>query len=152
VRGDARNPEACARLVVDLVGQLHSLVSRHDGELGSRSEGAVGLRPLHPHTLSDSAVVHALSDGVDDAGAVAVRNDARERHPVAHPVAAFFRVPGIDAGDRNPNSDLAVARLRVRHLTDLEHLPRRSARAPANRELLCPGAYTSAEALLTCKY
>jgi hypothetical protein len=122
VRGDAGNPEARARLIVDVVGELHSLVSRHGGQLRRSSEGTVRLRPVHPHTLSDSAGVYALSDGVDDAGAVAVRNDARERQPVPHPVAAFLGVPAIDARDGNPNAHLARSGLRVGHLTDLKHL------------------------------
>jgi hypothetical protein len=48
VRGGAGNPEAGARLVVDLVGQLDSLVSRHDGQLRGSSQGTVRLRPVDP--------------------------------------------------------------------------------------------------------
>src|SRR5207247_5932491 len=114
------------RLIVDFTGEVHSLLIRHNRQLRSGTEWAVGLRPVQPHTLTNSTGVHAVAHGVDYAGTIAVRNDARELHPVSEPVAAFLGVARVHARESKPDADLAVTWLRVGHLADLEHLRRRS--------------------------
>src|SRR3954471_8822409 len=118
VRGDAGDPEARTDLVADLRRELDSLLVRHDGQLRGGSERTVRLRPVDPDALADAAAVDAFSDGVDDTGTVTVRNDPRERHPAAEPVAAFLDVACVHPGEGDPDAHLAGAGLGLGHLSD----------------------------------
>ena len=124
VRGDPGDAETGADLVGYLVGQVNGKLLRHDGVLGSGAERAVGLGAVHPDTLPDAVPADAVTDGVDGAGAVAVRDDARVRHRGAEPAAALLRVAGVHAGEPHPDADLPGSRLGVGELADLQDVGR----------------------------
>ena len=124
--GDAGNAQTRAHLVADVVGERDRLVGGHHGELRGGAEGPVGLGAVDPDALSGPGRVDAVADRVDDARPVAVRDHPRIRHPVADPVAALLRVPGVDARDSDADANLARSRLGVGHLADLQHLRRRA--------------------------
>ena len=109
-----------------LLTQLDGLLGRHDGPLRCGPERPIGLRAVHPDALADPGRIGALPDRVDHPGAVAVRDHARERHPVAQPVAALLRVAGVDARQAQTDPDVARAGLWRRQVPDLQDLRSRS--------------------------
>ena len=64
---------------------------------------------------------HAFADALDLAGAVAVRNDAREGDLAGGP-GAPFDVGWVDPGGDELDAHLAAARLRRLHVGDAQHL------------------------------
>ena len=92
--GNARDPQACTSLVADLVRQVDREVARNDRVLSSRAERTVGLCPIRPDPCSDPNRVDSITDRVEHAAAVAVRNDKRERPEHLHCPAASQSRPG----------------------------------------------------------
>jgi hypothetical protein len=76
-----------------------------------------------PHALADAIFRPARAHGVDDPGAVAVRDDPRVRHGRALPPVPLLDVSGAEARHRHGDPDLAWPGLRVRHLTDHQGVP-----------------------------
>ena len=84
---------------------------------------AVALAVEQPDALAGLEPRDAVADLVDDARAVAVRNDARIFHR-AIAAAAAADIGGIDAGRLQPHPDFARAGHRRRHLAIGQHLGR----------------------------
>ena len=124
VSRDPRNSQARAHLVGDFIDERNGLQVGHAGQLRGGAEWPVRLCAIGPHPLPDPAAVHAVADGVDHAGTVAVRDDPRETHRISKPAGALLRIAGIDAGEANPYPDFARARFGSRQLPDLQHLCR----------------------------
>jgi hypothetical protein len=95
---DAWNAKACAHLVGDFIGDRNGLPVRDTSQLRGSAERPIGLRAIGPHPLPDPAAVHAVADGINHAGAIAVRNDPRKAHRSSLPAGALLGVAGIDAG------------------------------------------------------
>jgi hypothetical protein len=81
---------------------------------------AIGKSSL-PSALTNATGVHSFPRAFDDARAVAVRDDARERHPETEPVDALLRVAGIDSGEAQPHPDFSGTRLRRGQLAHAQH-------------------------------
>src|SRR6516164_6814157 len=126
VCGDAWNAKARAYLVGDFVGERNGLALRHAGQLRGGAKRPVGLRAVGPHPLPDPAAVHSVADGVDHAGAVAVRDDPRKAHRSSLPAGALLGVAGIEAGEADSNPDLTRAGLGIRQLSHLQDICRRT--------------------------
>jgi hypothetical protein len=126
VRGDTWDAEARARFVADFCRELDRLLGGHHGQLRGRAERAIRLGTMDPDTLTDATGVHAFPRAFDDAGAVAVRDDARERHPETEPVDALLRVAGVDAGEAQPHPDVPGTGLRRGKVAHPQHLRSRA--------------------------
>ena len=72
----------------DIGRQRHCLARWQSNILGRGAERAPALGVPGPHPLADAALIYALANLVDLAGAVAVRNDERIARPVADAAAA----------------------------------------------------------------
>jgi hypothetical protein len=57
--GDAK---AGADLIWNLVGKVDSQLAGDHRELGGRTEGAVGLGPVHPDAVADAGGVDAIAN------------------------------------------------------------------------------------------
>src|SRR5580700_3606764 len=98
----------------------------HDGPLrGGPPRPAGGSHP-DPYALSDAAFVDALADGVDDTGAIVMRDLEAVDRPRGR-AAPRLPVGGIDPGQRHPHLNLARSRRGLRYIHDPEHLRCRSA-------------------------
>lgn len=125
MRGNAGNAEACALLHRNGIGKRRCFLNRDDGELCGGSERAIGLGAEAPDTATEPFRRSSGTNTVDDACAVAVRNDARVRHADAERVLALLHVSGIDARGGNANADLAWARFRIGHFSNGQDITRR---------------------------
>src|SRR6185437_8151690 len=102
------------------------------------AEGAFPLPVPHPHAFADARGRNAVAHGIDDAGAVALRDDAREGD-LARQSLARFDVGRIDARGRELDAHLAAAGLRCVDVLDAHHIARRTVRFVKGRlHLLSP--------------
>ena len=104
-----------------LAGQPHRLLGRQHDRLGGGAERAPPLPVPDPHPLAHARGRHAFADAIDLAGAVAVRDHAREGD-LAGGAGAALDVGRIDPGGAQPNAHFARARLRRIDLGDAQHL------------------------------
>ena len=106
-RGQRRDAEAGAGIERRVVRQRHRLDRRQGDVFRRRAEGALPLAVPDPDPLADAAAIDALAHRLDRAGAVAVRDDAREGHgPGAAPGLPVGRV---DARGGDADQHLARA-------------------------------------------
>jgi hypothetical protein len=124
MRSDPWYPKARAQLVADRIRQLHGLVRGHDRNLRGGAERTIRLRPVQPHTLTNTRGINTFPHGIDHACTITVRNDARVCHPEPEPAAALLRIAGVDTGEADTHAHLAGAESGRGHLTHLEHLRR----------------------------
>jgi hypothetical protein len=122
VSGDPRYAQAGPELVGDVVGKPGSETGWNDYVLGGGAEGPIGLRTVNPHSLSQAALIDPVSDFVDRAGGVAVRNDERIRHRRAEPTVPFLRVARIHARKPHANPNLTGAGMRVLPLPHMQDI------------------------------
>ena len=73
------------------------MIEWHDGEFGGSAEGAVGLGCVTPDALAYQIARDAVTDLIDFARPVTVRNDARVWHAEAEGILTLLDVAGIDA-------------------------------------------------------
>ena len=121
VRGDTWDAQARAHFVADFFRELDSLLGGHHGQLRGGAERAIRLGTVDPDSLTDATGVHTFPRAFDDARAVAVRDNARKRHPETEPVDALLRVAGIDAGKVHPHPDFSGTRLRRGKVAHPQH-------------------------------
>jgi hypothetical protein len=77
---NARNAKARADLIGHVIGEVDRESLGDDRALGRSAEGSVRLCAVHPHASPDPTACDTGTDGVDDAGAVAMRDDSGVRH------------------------------------------------------------------------
>jgi hypothetical protein len=77
---DAGYPEASAFIRRDALRERRDMIERHNRELGSRAEWAIGLGSVAPYSPADPFRRHALTDLVYHPSAIAMRNNPRVRH------------------------------------------------------------------------
>ena len=118
-----RYAEAGARLETHVAGQRHGLGGGQHDEFRGGAERALQLAVPQPHPLADARGRHAGADRLDLAGAIAVRDHAREKQ-LAQPAA--FHVGRVDAGSAHTHAHLAGARRGGFDLADAQHLARGS--------------------------
>ena len=111
--------------------------------------------PFQTHTRSPMRdAAHAVADPVDLAGAVAVRDDARERD-LAVDAGAALDVGRIDAGGREPHPHLAASGFAGLDIADAQHLAGRirssRSRQHAWRSLTVVGGSVSGTDLEACR-
>ena len=104
-----------------LSGSLTACARRQRDVFGGGAEGALPLPIPNPDPLAEARFGDAVADLVDDAGAVAVRDEARPGD-LAGGALARFDVGRVDAGSRELDADLAGAGLRRLDLADAQHL------------------------------
>ena len=159
-RGDAK---AGSRLEVRCFGQRHGLLGWQDHVFGGGSKGTTPGRIPQPDALSDTLGRHAGADFIDDAGAVTVRNDLRERHDVGAKAAARFNVGGVDPGGDDSHAHLALTGMRRRanrrssgrpwpdrFAHRLRHASRTLARARVREPFLMSGVILRSAERLAC--
>jgi hypothetical protein len=117
---DARDPEAGADFVRDLVRHVDGQRRGNNRCLRRGSERAVGLGAVDPHAASDSTAVHVSTNRFDDAGAVAVRHNLGKGHLRAEPTATLLDVARVDAREPQPDAHLARTGFGRRQIPDLE--------------------------------
>jgi hypothetical protein len=96
VRGDAGKAQARGKPVIDVARQPHGLLVGHYRQPrggAKRHDTTARGRPTRADRRDPR--VDAVTYGVDDAYAVAVRHNARERHPYPSQSAPFFVSPGL---------------------------------------------------------
>jgi hypothetical protein len=115
VGGQEGDSEAGAEVERRDVGQRHHLTGRHDGELLRGATGGTQVRRLpHPGPQAQQRHVDALTDGVDDSGAVLVRNLGRLHRSALGTASTRLPVGGVDARAVDPHPNLAGPRIRDR--------------------------------------
>ena len=70
-----RDAEAGADVKAYVFRQARHAIAADSDVFGGRTEAALVLRLVHPDAFTLAALVDAVADGLDDAGAVAVRNN-----------------------------------------------------------------------------
>src|SRR5687767_13296744 len=101
MRGQCRNSEAGTHRKVDTFRQRYCLGCRQHDELRGRAIGTAPGRVPDPDALPDPRAIDALAYLVDDAGAVAVRNDARKWQCPGPRAGSRLDVRWIDSGPDN---------------------------------------------------
>ena len=96
IAGIGRNAETGACFHRDIGGQAHRLFRRQHDPVGGGAERTPPLTVPDPDALADARGGNAVADGVDLAGAIAVRDDAREGD-LARQAGTALDVGGIDA-------------------------------------------------------
>src|SRR5215469_2553204 len=94
---DARYSEASAFLRRDALRERCDVIERHNRELGSRAEWAIGLGTVAPYSPADPFGRDALADLVHRAGTIAVRNDTRIGHTQSKRVLTLLDIARIYA-------------------------------------------------------
>jgi hypothetical protein len=122
VRRDSSDAKACALLETHFIRERHRVCYRDDRILGGRAERTVGLRAVAPHPAADALSGDTIPNQIDDASAVAVRNDTWIRHAVAKGILPLLDVTGIDAGCRDTNSHFSRTGGGIGHDADPQHL------------------------------
>ena len=77
-------------------GELNDLCQRNRGELSRSSERSIGLSAITPDTPTNPFTRHSLTDRINGARTIAVRNDTRVWHPDAERILAFLDIARID--------------------------------------------------------
>jgi hypothetical protein len=103
----------------DSIGERDGLPGRQRHQLRAGAVSPAVLAVVDPDPLADAPALDAFTHRLDHAGAVAVGNDARERHRRTAPAGPLLGVRRIDAGGVNSHQHLAACGLRRRHLADL---------------------------------
>src|SRR5262249_55666269 len=88
-------------------------------------EASVSLPVPNPYAFADTGLRHAGTDFVDHAGAIAMRDDARERY-FSGGAQAGFDVRRVDAGGGKPDADFAWSCVWRFDFADLYDLARRA--------------------------
>ena len=96
VRGHGGNPQAGADAEADGIGQGRHPAAINCDLLGGGAKAARVLRLVHPHPLADTRRVDVLTDSVDDARAIAVRNDVSIAEQFGHRTSPFLDVGWVD--------------------------------------------------------
>src|SRR5580658_5686155 len=92
--GDAWNTKTCALLQRHAFRELHHLFQRNHGAHGSSSERTIRLSAIAPDTPTDPFTRHSLTDRINGARTIAVRNDTRIGHPDAKRVLSLLDIAG----------------------------------------------------------
>src|SRR5215472_13011105 len=87
--------KTCSLLQKHAFWKFDHLLERNHGVLCGSSEGAIGLSAIAPYAPTDPFPRNAITDCIDRAGTVAVRNDTRVRHPYAKRIFALLDIAGI---------------------------------------------------------
>ena len=117
VRGDGGNSQAGALCERDVLRQRNGLLLGNDRVLRRRPPRALPLCLVDPHALADPRRRHSLADAIDDAGAVLVRNDPRERERgAARSTAPRFDVGRVHARRVDADAYFAGTGLRLSEL------------------------------------
>src|ERR1700758_5507215 len=93
----AGNTEAGTLLQWHAIGQWNHLPQRNHSVLGGSSEGTITLSAIAPHAPTDPFTRHSLTDRINSARTIAVRNNTRIRHPDAKRIFTFLHVARIYA-------------------------------------------------------
>jgi hypothetical protein len=99
-----------------------SLGSRQHHPLRGCALRPVALGAVAPHRLAEARSGHAPADPVDDAAAIAVRDDTGEGHPVAKGIGPLFHVARVDTGVGQADAHLPRAGHGHRHAAHLQNL------------------------------
>jgi hypothetical protein len=76
---------------------------------------------FQPNPLADPGLRHTQADPVDDADAVAVRDDAGPRQLATTQALTGLHVRRVNAGNGDPNPNLAGTRFRLGKVGDRQH-------------------------------
>jgi hypothetical protein len=125
---DAWYPQTSAFLRRDTIRQGSDLIERHNGKLGRRAEGTIGLRAVTPDPAPDPLGRYPLPNMIHLPGAITMRNDPRICHAITERVLTFLDISGIYAG-------CGPHRLRVEDRASRQP-PTHLAPAPASRTKL----------------
>src|SRR6202012_2180913 len=120
---DTGNAEGGALLKVDIRRQRNGLFCGDDGVLRGSAEGTIGLSAEAPDALAEPVGGNVLSEFVDGARAITVRDDARKRHAGAEGIFALFGVAGIDSRGGDVDAKFTRAGGGIRHFPYDENLP-----------------------------
>ena len=106
----------------EAIGQRMEVRGTCDGELGVRAR-ARGLAAIaaEVHAIPRGEPIHAAAGRDDFAGAVEAR-DVRGRRLSRVRAGADVAVDRVDSRGADPDQDLAVARLGIRHFFELQNL------------------------------
>src|ERR1700758_1356492 len=118
------NAETCTLFQRHAFGELNHELQGNHGVLGSGSKGTIALSAITPHAATDPFPRNAITDCVNSARTIAVRNDAWVRHPDTERILALLDIPGIHAREGDPNANVTRERLRIIDLTDGQDITR----------------------------
>jgi hypothetical protein len=119
--GHARDPETRTFSEADTFREFRHQVRSERDEFARRPEGASALPVIKPDPLPDAPWINLGPNAINDAGAIAVGDNARIFHhktSAAPPIAVGW----IDAGGMETNPDLADRGFRIRKFTKRENL------------------------------
>jgi hypothetical protein len=82
------------------------------------------LSAIAPDAPTDPFPRNAITDRIDSAGTIAMRNDTWIRHPDAKRILALLDIPRIHAREGDSHANLACTGMRVFHVADDEYISR----------------------------
>ena len=86
----AGNAETCTLLQQHALGELNHELQRNDGVLGGSSERSIRLSTVSPDAATDPFPRYPVTDCVNSARTIAVRNDTGIWHSHPKRVLSFF--------------------------------------------------------------
>jgi len=137
IGGVGRNAEASSDFHARIGGERHGLSRGQHDRLGGGAEGPAPLAIPNPHPLPHARWRNAFTHALDLAGAVAVRNDARESDLARHAGAALD-IGRVDARSGKAHAHLSGSRLWRLHLREAQHVAGRSVPLVIDSTHRCP--------------
>jgi hypothetical protein len=123
MRRDAGYPETRALFHRDVLREKSDVIQRDHREFRGGTERAVRLCSVTPHAPTDPFRGNVVTDTIDLASTIAVRDHAWIRHAVAESVLPLLNVAGVNARGGDANADFAGARCWIGHIADVQNFP-----------------------------
>jgi hypothetical protein len=114
--------KTCSLLQRYAFWEWNNLLQGNHCVLGSGSEGTITLSAITPDAPTEPFPRSAITDRIDSAGTITMRNDTWIGHPDAKRILALLDIPRIHAREGDSNANLACAGLWVFHVADDEYI------------------------------